>query len=412
MSNQAVENEKNTMLELISRIVRECPRRQPTSEDERRASEIMQEELARRGLSTQVEPFRFNSNLYANVTTHFGLGVLGTVVSGVTPLAGLALHLLAGGSYWADSTRRAYLLRRLFPFRNSQNVLGVMPAEGEPALRIVLNAHVDAAFTGVLFNPKTIALMESNRLPKQLDFVRRSLALATWSQFILAGFDLLRIFAGPLSWPLRPLEFLITVPALLAFLFALEVVLRNRIVPGANDDLSGVAALPILAERLARTKPPEVELVFLATGCEEASLGGADALARAKKGIWDPERTVFISLDSITNGDLRYISLEGEVVRTPIPRWLDTVVHEVIQADERFTGVEGYEIPVGATDAAAFLAHGFDAMGLICIDPQQGAPRHYHMPSDTPENLDLDQLSLSVDFTEQLVRGIMRHRLG
>ena len=85
---------------LIERIASECPRRQPTSEDERRAQIIMKEEFEKLDLPTGVEPFRFNDNLYANIALHFGIGTLGTAVSGVAPLAGFALHMLAGSSYW------------------------------------------------------------------------------------------------------------------------------------------------------------------------------------------------------------------------------------------------------------------------------------------------------------------------
>ncbi len=396
---------------LIERIVRECPRRQPTSEDERRAQMIMTEEFEKLGLSSEVEPFHFNDNLYANIALHFGLGTLGTAVSGLIPPAGLFLHLLAGSSYWADSTRRAYVLRRLFPFRPSQNILATMPARDEPALRIVFLAHADAAFTGLLFDPKRIRRFVGgeggeSRLPKRL------LALTTRTQFALAGFDLLRVFLGPLTWPLRPVEALLTAPAFIAFALNMQVVLKNEIVPGANDDLSGVAALPVLARRLAVGKHPDVEYVFGVTGCEEASMGGADALARAKEGIWDRERTVIIGLDSLANGDLLFLEVEGEVVKTPIPGWLGRVVRDTAASEPRFAEVTGFEVPVGGSDVAVFLARGWDGVCLTCVDPEIGAPQHYHMPSDSPENLDVDKVLYSIDFAEKLTNSIIEHRLG
>ncbi|MGI5862645.1 MAG: M28 family peptidase [Myxococcales bacterium] len=408
-SHRRPSDERAYVAELIERIVRECPERVPTSEDERKAQELMSAELARLGLAIEEHPFAFNDNLYANLVLHFGLATAGTAVSGLFPLAGLLLHLTAGGSYLADSARRAYVLRRLLGFKPARNILATLPAKGEPKLRIVLAAHADAAFTGLLFSPPMVKRMAGRRLPGMLE---RFMALATYSNFALAGFDLLRVFLGPLTLPLRPVEALLTVPSALTFLINAEVALRKRVVPGANDNLSGVAALPVLATRLAAVKPPEVELVFAVTGCEEASMGGADALARDRLKEWDRARTVVLALDSIANGELRYIDIEGEVVRRPAPSWLIETMDEVARSEPRFRDVTGYTPPVGGTDAAAFLAHGYDSIALICVDEELGCPRQYHLPTDDPEHLELDPLMKSIDFAERFVHAVIRRRLG
>jgi len=372
---------------------------------------IMKEEFEKLGLSTSVHDFEFNDSLYKNLALHFGLGVLGSAVSGVAPLLGLALHLGPAASYWAESTRRGYYLRRLFEFKPSHNVLAVMPAREKPALRLVFAAHADAAFTGILFHPWVMRFFTKDP-PAFLKFTQRSLALATRTQASLAGFDLLRMVFGPLTLPLRPVEALLTVPSLLALLLNLQVVLRNEIVPGAMDDLSGLAALPLLVKRFKGRKRRDVEIVFAVTGCEEASLGGGDALARDMDGKWDKDRTVIIGLDGLANGDLNYLSVEGEVVRTPIPGWLDETVRETAASDPKFAEVKGFEVPVGGSDVAAFLARDWEGVCLACVDHSIGAPRHYHMPDDTPANLEADKVVYSVDFAEKLARAIIRRRLG
>lgn len=369
----------------------------------------MAEELQELGLETRVEPFKFSDDLYGNVAVHFGLASLGTALSGLTPHLGLALHLLVGFSYYADSTRQGYLLRRLFPFRPSQNVLGLLPAQDEPALRIVMIAHADAGPTGLLYDPRAVTLL-TGRLPKPLRFMERTLAVATWSQFVLAAMELSRIVIGPLGVVIRPLEHIVNLPNLLAALVAGEISLRRHTVPGANDDLSGVAALPILAARLSRTKHPDVELVFVVSGCEEASLGGADALARSMSGTWNRENTVVLGLDSLANGELRYLHPEGEVVETYVPKWLIDVIDGV--AEESNVTISPYQPPVGGSDIAAFQAHGYDGVCLAGIDAELGTPRHNHQPSDTLENLEIEPLMAAIDFAEQLVEGIVRQRLG
>ncbi len=404
-------DERTYARELVTRIVAECPRRQPTSDDERKAHDIMAAEFAKVGLAQSEHAFTFNDNLYANLALHFGVGTLGTLASQVAPPLGFALHLAAGGSYWLESTRKAYLLRRLFPWKPSRNVLGTLPAKGEPALRVVVLSHVDAAFTGWIFNPEVIKKVTGN-VPFDSEYLKRSLAMATHSQLALAGLDLVKMVTGPLSWPLRPLEWALTAPALITFLLNLQVVLKNEIVPGANDNLTACAAQPLLARRLAARKRDDVELVFAAAGCEEASLGGGDAMARDFKGRWDPKKTVILGLDTLSNGTLTFMESEGEVRRLHAPEWLCQVARDVAASEPRFAEVKGFAPPVGGSDVAAFLAHGWDGLCLTCIDPEIGAPRHYHVPSDTPENVDWDQFMLSLDFAEKMIDGIVAARLG
>ncbi len=398
--------------DLVTRIVAECPRRQPCSDDERRASEMMRIEFEKLGLATREHPFEFSDNLYANALMHSLPAVLGTAISGIAPALALPLHLLPAISYCLESTRKAYLGRRLLGFKPSRNILGIVPAEtATPALRIVICAHVDAAFTGLFFQPAIVKAL-GREAPFGLRFIHRAIELTVRTQLALAAIDVVRMFTGPLSWPLRPLEWLLTVPSLSSVAINLDIVLRDQIVPGANDDLSGVAALPLLVRRLAARKRPDVELVFVATGCEEASLGGGDALARDFDGEWDKTRTVVLGLDGLANGDLRYAVEEGEVVAQRIPDWLDRVCKEVTASEPRFAEVTPFEIPVGGSDIAAFLARGWEGVCLICVDPEIGAPRHYHLPSDTPENLEVDKVLYSIDYAEKLVDAIIRHRLG
>ena len=401
-------DEKNYALRLIEEIVDRCPRRAPASEDEKKCQMMLKEQFECLGLPAEFQDFRFGPHLYANIALHFGLGTLGTVVSGLAPALGLALHATAAGSYWAESTRKAYVLRRLLGFKPSQNLLATMPAEnGKPKLRLVFLAHADAAYTGLIFSPAVVKMNAKTTAP----WLKRSMTLATQTTAALTFFDALRMAYGPLTLPLRPIEYALTVPAFLAFVLNMEVVLRNRIVPGANDDLSGVAALPVLAKRLGAKKPKDVEIVFGVTGCEEASLGGADALARAMDKIWDKENTVIIGLDGLTNGDLQYFEIEGEIIRTPIPGWLKDILEDTAASESRFRNeVKGFEIPVGGSDVAAFLAHGWNGVCLGCVDPALGSPRHYHQPGDTPEHLDMDKLLYSIDFTEKLALAVMEKR--
>lgn len=399
------------MLSIIARVLDECPKRLATSDDERRAQDILKTYLEEEGLFTRYQPFRYNKSLYANIALHFGLASIGNVIGHWHPRINTMLSGLASTSYWADSSRKGYVLRRLFPWHDSQNLLGVSAAKnGKPRVRVVLIAHADAAYTGWMFNPDVMKRALDSPFPDNMQFLERMMQVATISQATIAGIDLLRELS-----PRRRedkthvlLRTLLSVPGLIVTLANLDVVLRNEIVPGANDNLTGCAALPILAQRLLADQPDDVEYVFAVAGAEEASLGGSDALARAHVHKWDSDNTVILAVDTLSNGDIRFIEREGEVQPLTISTRLRHCLQRAAATDPRFRTVRGLDMPVGGTDAQPFMRRGYHATAITCVDPDIGAPRHYHHPSDTLENLDPGRLSESVDFIEAAVREITK----
>ena len=385
--------------DLIARIVTACPVRRATTEDERRAHGMVRDELVALGLETEVKPFEWNKSIYANLALHFGVATAGSVVAGRAPALGLVLHALTAASYAADSSRAAFVLRRLFPFRASQNVLGTRRAKSKtPRLRVVFVAHADAAYTGVMFRPEIAGRVAS----KPDSFMYKSLRLVTGSVAALAVVDLLQLAFGK-SWPLRLARLGLSIPALIAFVANLDVVVRNQTVPGAMDNLSGVAGLLLLARRLRARELDDVEVVFVATGCEEAGLGGAEQLCKQMRAEWDPARTVVIGLDGLANGQLRWF-LEGEIFPVPITPWLGDTLQS-IAAD--VPELSAFDIPVGGTDALPFAVAGYPAVTLGCVDPLRGMPREYHLPSDTPENLEFEKIPFCVDVAERLFDAIV-----
>lgn len=385
----------------VSRVVAECPKRTAGTLDEARAHAMVRDELEALGLETEVHAFEWNRSVYANLALHFGLGTLGSFVAGRRPGLGLLLHAASAASYAADSARSGFFLRSLFPRRASQNVLGRIPAKRTPRLRVVFLAHVDAAFTGVVFRPEFLARFGS----KPDSPLYKSLRVATGALAGLAALDVAQLVFGK-SRLLSLARLGLSIPPLLSFALNLDVVLRDEVVPGAMDDLSGVAGMLLLARRLRGRVPDDVEVVFVATGCEESGLGGAQALADDKRGAWSRDRTVVLGLDGLANGELRFF-LEGEVFPVPLSPWLRQTIEAVRADDPRFAEVSPFEIPVGGTDAIPFAVAGYPAVTFGCVDPSRGTPRHYHVPTDTPENLEADKIPWCVDFVERVFHAIV-----
>lgn len=391
-----------TPLERLRALEQLGPRRLTGTPTEKAAQEALGAELQPLGFTLEWRSFRFTQSIYAGLMAHFALAVLGTALALRWPLVGLVLHGFVALSYTLESTRKALLLRGLFPSITSQNLIATLPARAPRRLRLALVAHADAAFTGLLFTPELIRLA-TKEPPRGLGYLKKQLGVAVASVALLAGLDVLALtgaWAAP--WWLFALG---TIPAFMSFVLNLDVVLRDRVVPGAADNLSGCTACVELAHRLHDSLPADVELVIVFTGAEEAGTGGALRLAQqlSREGAWDRQDTLVLGLDTLTNGTLRYLE-EGEIFPVPVPGSLERAI--LATCEETRQAVTKYVIPSGATDALPFLAHGWEAVSLTCIDPDLGAPRHYHHPTDTWSNVDVAQLEASIDFAERLTRRL------
>ena len=180
--------------------------------------------------------------------------------------------------------------------------------------------------------------------------------------------------------------------------------MRNRAVAGAADNLTGCAAQILLAEQWSRGSEDDVEVVFAFTGAEEAGTGGAAELANSAG--WDAANTQILVLDTLSNGTLHVLE-EGELFRMEVPAELRDAVHEAARLSSTPLPAD-YIVPAGGTDALPFLVKGFRAIALTCIDPAFHAPRHYHHPTDTAENVDPVQLNASMKLVSQLLSTLAR----
>ena len=395
-----------TPLERLRALEELGPRRLTGTPTEKAAQELLGKEVEALGFTLDWRPFRFTQSIYFGLMAHFGLATLGTVLAFWWPWAGLLLHAFVALSYTLESTRHGLLLRSLFPQIDSQNLLATLKAKAPLRKRLVLIAHADAAFTGLLFDPRLIKLA-TRQPPKGLGYLKKQLGVGTATVALLAVLDALTLSDG---WTAPyGLFCALTIPSFISFALNLDVVLRNRVVPGAADNLSGCTACVELAHRLGSNLPDDVELVIVFSGAEEAGTGGALRLSQQleQSGEWRREDTVVLGLDTLSNGELRYLE-EGEIFPVAVPAELVAALEATNAELPGHKPVTRYVIPSGATDVLPFLARGWRAVSLTCIDPELGAPRHYHRPTDTWTNIDEAQLGASIDWAEKLILRLAR----
>jgi hypothetical protein len=402
-----------TGAELVARtreLLERFPLRLTGTAGERGLQEACAKELEDLGGVSEWHSFRWGRSIYASLALHFGLATGALVLGLWLPLAAACIHVVVALSYVSESSRKRPILRWALPTVSSQNVVVTFPARRAMKHRIVTLAHADAAYTGILFSPGMVRLAAKETTNPLGRAFRKGLALATFSLFALAALEAL-LPSLPASALWRLLACVLAVPSIAAFVLNLDVVARNRVVPAANDNLSGCVATLELARRLRSTLPDDIELVTVITGCEEAGTGGATNLARdfVASERWSTTDTTVLALDTFSGGEPRLLQ-EGELVAKAIPPRLLALTNEVCDANPSLGPVTPYEIPSGATDAWPFLIAGFESVGITCIDPSLGAPRNYHLPTDDADHLDAAAFERTFAFTERFITALAAER--
>jgi hypothetical protein len=393
---------------LITRIVEKCPHRSPASPGEKRAQQILGNEMTELGGVAEFLPCRFSTSLYAVIALHFGLAALAGLLQAVSPAIALALHLLVAVSFFGDSQKRFFLLRRLLPWRQSQNLVVTFPARKTLRRRIVLLAHADAAPTGWIFQSPLIWLCREDLYGSWLRLLRKPMLIATLVLLLVILRDV-QMLVIPSTLGRPPVGYLVAHGYFLTiFLLNLQMTFGRQVVEGANDDLSGCAAAAVLAQRLTRFREDDIELVVGITGGEEAGDGGSTALARQMRARWDRSQTVVVALECLGRGQLRVLE-DGELIRQRVPGWLMAAVGRAAEPPDE--PIARYEAPAGCTDILPFVIRGFDGICFVRIHPEMGVPANYHLPSDRPDGIEYRQLVDAINFVERFIREVSRRDL-
>ena len=357
--------------------------RWPGTDAERRAALHLQGRLEALGRDAELEPTSIYPNYPVTHAIHALIGIVGSVLSVYTPVAGAALVLFATVSAFGDLSGSFYIVRRLTGRRASQNVTS-RGSDGDKPGVLILTAHYDSARTGTVFSRRSI-----ERRATFGKLIRRGLGPFEpffWSLFLILVCTILRLI-GIDSTPFTVVQFIPTVVLIASIPLLVDIALSD-VVPGANDNASGVATVLRLADRYgSRLESFDVWVVL--PGAEEALLLGMREWMRAHKRELDPERTVFLNIDMAGTGSVRWMEKEGLVLAM---RYHPTLIElcEEIGEGRAMTSRQ-------ATDALVARAAGFPAITISSRNALDYAP-NWHQMTDTPERIDLDSLEQTYAF--------------
>jgi hypothetical protein len=340
--------------------------RVPGSDAERRAARRLEDGLRAQGRDVVVETFPAWPNWPLAHALHAIAAVVGSVLSVRAPAPGAALVLAATLLTFLDAAGLVPTTRRLLGRRWSQNV--VSWGEREAAGVLLLAAHYDAGRASLMRSER----WESRRAALGR-IVRRQIGPLEpffWALCLLLACCLLRL-TGLEGTLLSAIQFVPTVTLVVAVPLFLDVALSPPEL-GDNENASGVALALGLAERLAG-RLEHFELHLLLSGSQKAVAGGCSDFLRRYRGALDRERVVFLNLDQVGAGTVRYSSREGALVtfasHRQLVRLCAGISEDVPESDAR--PVTGH----GASDAYAARSAGFPSITITCRDERDLAPQ-------------------------------------
>jgi len=365
--------------------------RPSASDGERRAAEWIRDELEALGLPARVETER------AHGTYWVPLGLL-SAAAGLAGLAGRRLPATLAGAAAAagiadDVSAGPHLFRRLLPQRETYNVVA---EAGDPdgERTIVLLAHHDAAHGGLIFAPQLVTLA-ADAFPGWFER-RQTSPQVMW--LVTAGPALVALGALTRLRALRRLGTWISLGSAAAF----ADIAARRVVPGANDNLTSVAALLELARSLAAHPAPGVRVLLVSTSSEESFMEGMRGFARRHFARLPRERTEVVCLESLGSPELIVIEGEGMLVmRDYTPELRDRIAAAAARAGVRIR--RGLRLGL-ATDGLIALRAGYPTVGLGSVTRYK-FPANYHSQRDVPENVDYGTVRDAVAVCEAFLRG-------
>jgi len=376
--------------------------RPSASEGEHEAAEWIATALRERGCDARVEAERAHGTYWWPL----GIPVAAAAIGGLAALRGgragraLGAALGAAGTWavWDDIGSGAFRWRRRLPSRPTWNVVA---EAGDPSAErtLVIVAHHDAAHAGLIFHPGVLPLV-ARVAPRLLE---RSETSPPLMAPVLAAPAL--VAAGSLLGHRGALRAGATLGLGGVAVFA-DIAPRG-VVPGANDNLTGVAVLVGLAEALRDEPVAGLRVLLVSTGSEESFMEGMDAFARRHLDAMDRERTTVLCVDTLGSPHLALIEGEGMLVMRDYP----SEVRELVAAAAADAGValrRGLRLR-NATDGVVALRRGFPSAFVGSVNEYK-APANYHWPTDTPQNVVLETVSHAAALCEALVRRMASAR--
>ena len=327
-------------------------RRGPGSDAERRTARHLQRRLDALGRTAETEQLAIYPAWPLAYALLAAAAVGASVLAVDVPVAGAALALVAALLTFLDAGLQIPTLRRLLGRRASQNV--VSWGDTDKPGTLVLVAHYDAGPAGLAHSDRMARLRAavSGLLRRPIGPLR----LVFWAELGVLACAVMRL-AGLGGTALTAVQLVPTIALIVAIALLTDVALAGTR-GGENDNASGTVLVLRLAERLG-TGREHFGLHVLLAGAGKAGAAGISSFIDRHDLAHDS--TVFINVDQVGSGEVRYTRREGALVAPKTHP-------QLLSLSE---GIDDDALPIvnrAAGDGPAATGRGFAAITITCRD--------------------------------------------
>ncbi len=400
-----IRNNVDYSVEKITEIIEKIGGRESASPEAFKAMELLREDLEKYADETHYETYKMAPKAFQHFTKTISAVTIGAIGAGsllkfakpqkLGILAGLASkkivpHAIVSAATVGSLTVTAFefLLYKqftdvLYKKVTGHNLIATRKAAGETKKRIVINGHIDSAYEC----RHTYYGNGWGMTPLMAGTIVSLIASA-----VMSSFSVIAELAGKnnrLTKFVADKGYLFHLFTLLNMITLYLFIDFKRVVPGANDNLTGTLAAATALKMLdeAGIRFENTEVVAMITDGEEAGLRGAKQFAKdhyndyVNSGV----ETSVLCVDTLADFDFMNVynrDMSGTVKHNP--KFCRLVMDSAKELG--YDGVEFANVFFGSSDAAAFSQEGISATCLAAMDP---APAdYYHNRRDSYDRLE------------------------
>jgi hypothetical protein len=393
------DNYQDYMYNLVQRVIDEIGPRPACSEAERKLGRLLVEEWKPVCDRVDTESFTCRPGAFLGVIRlSVVLWLASIVLYWFYPFAAFVAAALSLGALVLELVRYREFIDFLFLPEKGENIVGTIHPRGEAKNRVIVSAHQDSAYEFRIWRLFGNAALQLQRLATLGVLIAIAGSLAKTIAYLGGSEDstTFTIVGGVMA---------AFGPVVAPFLFFLS----DKAVPGAMDDMTGIAILAGTGRCLHESRisggfyPENTEVVLLATSSEEAGLRGAKRYV--KKHLAELKKTPTYAIFVESTADERHLTVATGEVSTGAKH--DPGLVEMAQRVAASHGwpIKSKPIPLGASDASAFSKKGVKSICLFSQDSTRLVP-NYHTREDTPEHVRPEALSVSLQLVIDMIQRI------
>ncbi len=401
---------------LIEKICNDIGPRYSSSQEEKKANLLLKDELSKFCDETNIEEFETRPNLYPqgiiritfligglaffSILLAYPFSIIASILVFISVLVLFFELMLIKG--WA---------KFLFRKGTSSNVYGIIKPSEEVKCRILLEGHTDSAIQMRISTIKgdsiaTFLLIMSltyNLFSFIYPIVKIILQSQTSDHYVL--YDLTVFQWTKLDLFCYPVVFVLFLLNITTF----SLFLGNKVVMGANDNLSGTAVAFAVGKYFSENKLKNVELIIASMGSEEVGERGAHHFVKKHPELF--ENSLSLVFECVGAG-VELLLVEFDFMH--LAKYSSEVISKFEKGYNRYKEIDSNIIPmrigrliIGSSDANVYTKEGYEAAFIIILDENtKHRPVQWHTINDTLEFIDKkilqDIIGISICFVEQI----------